>query len=197
MDSRARVLGQPVNPVLMLLPLGILASATIAELGAMLSGLKLFDTIARADMVPGLLAGALALCALLVDLVTAPAGSAARAGLSVVSGAFGAMIGLYVLVWTVRADGLANVGLFLLQLLALACGAAACWLAHELSVGRGLPDLSRGLKIFTPVRVEEETAAFARAAVARRMATRSPAYDPDATVVIFGLGTGKTPAPTR
>src|SRR5262245_6680851 len=117
MHSRASVLGQPVNPVLMLLPLGILVSATIADLGAMLSGLGLFATIARADMVAGLLTGVVALCALLVDLVTAPVGSLARAVLCVVCVAFGAMIGLFTVVWTMRAHtgGVRQGGVFVLE----------------------------------------------------------------------------------
>ena len=185
MDTRAKVLGQPVNPVLMLLPLAILATATLADLGALLSGLRLFDTIAHADMVPGLLAGAVALCALLVDLVTATVGSPARTALALVSASFGTMIGLFAMVWSIRLDSAGNVGFFLLELIALAGGVFGAWLARGLALGRTLP------RRIDPRPRPVDPAQVARAAVARRMPPRSAGYDPDATVVIFGLATTK------
>jgi len=191
-NSRARVLGQPVNPVLMLLPLGILVSATLADLGAMMSGLRFFATIAHADMVPGLLSGVLALCALLVDLVTAPAGSIARAVLSVVCVAFGSMIGLFTVVWSLRADsgGAGNGGLLVLEVIALVCGVMAARFARGLVVGRSLP---RVLESVVPRQAERRESVGP--AVVRWVPSSRP-NDPDATVAIFGLATGRAPVRT-
>jgi predicted membrane protein DUF2231 len=139
--SRARVLGQAVNPVLMLLPLGILASAVLADLGALTSGLSVFATLAHADMVPGLLAGILALCALFVDLITAPPGTMARRVLGVVCALYSASMATFALVWSVRAgdDGVGNGGLFVVEVFAIASGVTAARLARGLSLGRDLP----------------------------------------------------------
>ncbi len=139
MHSHAKVLGQPLNPVLTMLPLGILSSAVFADLAALVSGVRLFGTLAHADMVPGLLAGVLALCALLVDLITATPGTMARQVLGVICVAFAAMVVAFTTVWSVRLDGRASGGLFAIEVLALAAGIAGAWLARGLTVGRGLP----------------------------------------------------------
>ncbi len=209
MDSRARVLGQPVNPVLMLLPLGILSTATIADLGALLSGLRLFGAVAQADVIVGLVAGGFALCALLVDFVTAPARSVAREVLALASLCYGGMVAIFLTVCSVRAaDGtVGNAGLFLLELVALAGGVAAARLAHSLGTGRGRPtwaqswrrQLTQGAMVRVSRLAPRTWARFsatrlARFAPATLVATQrlrtvpAPAsYDPDATVVLFGL----------
>ena len=189
MESRATVLGQPVNPVLMLLPLGILTTAAIADLGAMLSGLRLFATIAHADMIPGLIVGLVALCALLVDLLTARSGTAARAVLTVVCTAFGAAIALFAVIFSVESDvDAGNAGLFFVELLALASGFAAVWLARGLGKGR----LPGWLLSDEPVQRESVTIA-ARRANARRWIAAGNSDDPESTVAIFGLATGRAP----
>jgi uncharacterized membrane protein len=199
--TRAKVLGQPVNPVLMLLPLGLLAPATLADVGAVLSGLSLFGAYARADMIPGLLLGGVALCALLVDLLTAPAGSTARAVLSVVCLAFGGMLGLFTLVWTVEGSGSHNGGLVFIELLALACGIVAVSLARALVTGRGLPHSLTAEAVEPPPALSFTTApalpprfnsaAATKDAIARRWLPAANSDDPEATVAIYGYATGK------
>lgn len=191
MQSRARVLGQPVNPVLMVLPLAILAIAALADLGAILSGLRLFSTIAQADMVTGLIVGVLAVCALLIDLLTTAPGSVARSVLTVVCVSFGATIVLFTLVWSVESDADAgNGGLFFIELLALACGGVAVWLARALSVGRGLP---KRLEQLPPPLERVSSAAAVRRAIANRWRPAAGSDDPEATVAIFGYARGKAP----
>jgi hypothetical protein len=190
-ESRAKVLGQPLNPVLMLLPLGILTTAAIADLGAILSGLRLFATIAHADTVTGLIVGLVALCALLIDLLTARAGTPARAGLTVVCTAFGAAIALFAVIFSVESDpNPGNVGLFLCELLALASGFSGVWLARGLSLGRPLPNW---LLAAEPSRHESVATAAARRAIARRWVPATNSDDPESTVAIFGLATGRAP----
>lgn len=192
MYTRARVLGQAVNPVLMLLPLAILVIAALADLAALLSGWHFFATIAHADMVPGLVLGVVALCALLVDLLTAATGSEQRAVLSVVCTAFGAMLALFTIVWTVQADAESAMGgLFFFELLGLACGIVATSLARGLAVGRPLPKRLLGAE---PRRAD---ARVSSSRIARAMGGRwipaAGSDDPEATVAIFGLATGRAP----
>jgi hypothetical protein len=173
----------------MLLPLGILVSATLADLGAAMSGLRFFATIAHADMVPGLLSGVLALCALLVDLVTAPVGSIARAVMSVVCVAFGSMVGVFTVVWSLGADsgGAASGGLFVLEVIALICGVMAARFARGLVVGRALPRVLESV-----VATHADHRQSVRPADVRWVPSCRP-DDPDATVAIFGIATGRAP----
>jgi hypothetical protein len=180
----------------MLLPLGILTIAVIAALGALSSGLRLFGAVAQADLMTGIVAGVVALVAVLVDFVAAPSGSTTRQVLAVVSVAYGAMVGLFVGVWSVNAlsSPVGTVGSFLFELLALAAGVVAVTLARRLTFGRGLPDLQqlalRGRQLI-------EHWGQRRPAVPPRLPPRfsATAHDPDATVVLFGLsGSLRNPA---
>jgi hypothetical protein len=175
----------------MLLPLGILGVAAIADLGAILSGLRLFSTIAMADMVTGMIVGTLAWCGLLIDLLTTAPGSVARAVLTVVCVSFGATIVLFTLVWSVESDaGRSNAGVFFIELLALGCGGVAVWLARALSVGRGLPKRLEQL----PPPAERVTSAVAvRRAIANRWRPAGGSDDPEATIAIFGYARGRAP----
>ncbi|HEX6870684.1 MAG TPA: DUF2231 domain-containing protein [Micromonosporaceae bacterium] len=141
MHSRVRVLGQPLNPLLTVLPLGILGSALLSDLGALISDTAFFARVAYWDMAAGVIAGIVTLSALLVDLITAPEESHARRVLGWVSGATAAMVVLDGCVWMVRSDhqGVGNGGLFLVELVALALGITGAWVARGLVVGRGLP----------------------------------------------------------
>jgi hypothetical protein len=175
----------------MVLPLAILAIAALADLGAILSGLRLFSTIAQADVVTGLIVGVLAVCALLIDLLTTAPGSVARSVLTVVCVSFGATIVLFTLVWSVESDADAgNGGLFFIELLALACGGVAVWLARALSVGRGLP---KRLEQLPPPLERVSSAAAVRRAIANRWRPAAGSDDPEATVAIFGYARGKAP----
>src|SRR5262245_19753279 len=89
MQRRARILGEQLNPLLTVLPLGILGTALLCDLGALISGVHFFGRVAFWDMGAGLLVGLLALCGLLVDLVTAPPASFARRMVGVVTLAVG------------------------------------------------------------------------------------------------------------
>jgi hypothetical protein len=174
----------------MLLPLGILTTAVIADVGALSSGLRLFGTVAQADLLTGVLVGVVALAAILVDLLTAPTGSRTRQVLSVVAVAYGAMVAMFAAVWSVRAasGSLGSLGSFLFELLALAAGVMAATLARGLTLGRGLPDLNQlGLRL----RGFFDQWGEARREVPPRLPPRFSASsaDPEATVVLFGLST--------
>jgi uncharacterized membrane protein len=172
----------------MLLPLGILTTAVIADLGALSSGLSLFGMVAQADLLTGILAGVVALAAVLVDLLTAPPGSRTRQALSVVGVAYGAMLAMFAGVWSVRAlsGPIGSVGSFLFELLALAAGVVAVKLARGLALGHSLPDLQQ---LGQRLRLFVDQWGQARREVPPRLPPRfsSSSSDPEATVVLFGL----------
>jgi uncharacterized membrane protein len=140
MQSRARILGEQLNPLLTVLPLGILGTALLCDLGALMSGVHFFGRVALWDMGAGLVVGLLALCGLLVDLVTAPPASFARRIVGVVTLAVASMIVLFGIVWSVRMDTRATgTGpMFLVELIALGAGIAGVWMARGLVIGHGL-----------------------------------------------------------
>jgi uncharacterized membrane protein len=142
MQSRARILGQQLNPLLTILPLGILGSAVLCDLGALMSGVSFFGRVALWDLGAGLVVGLFALCGLLVDLITAPPGGSARRIVGTVTLAVGLMIVLFGIVWSVRADnGTAGSGaLFLVELIALGSGIGGVWTARDLVNGEGLQE---------------------------------------------------------
>src|SRR5215208_2846148 len=110
--------------MLTVLPLGIIGSAVLVDMGALISGSHLFGRMGHADLTVGLLAGVVSLSAILIDLLTAPVGGAARQALSLVAGLTGGMIATFMVIWSVRVDGdrSPNGLVFLLEVLALAAG---------------------------------------------------------------------------
>jgi uncharacterized membrane protein len=135
-SSRAATLGRPVHPVIIGLPLGILTSAVLADVGALLSGVTALAPLARADLAVGVVAAVFALCVLLVALMTAPAPSPARAVLNLAAAAYISMIMILTTVWTVRIHGAGRVVLLLLELVGLATGLAAGRLVNGLARAR-------------------------------------------------------------
>jgi hypothetical protein len=128
--------------MLSVLPLGLLGSVVLFDLGALVSGVAMFDRVAHWDMAAGLLVGLTVLTVLLVDLTTALSGTAAQRALGVVSSATAGMVILFAVVWWVRDDaGFGrDAGLFLLELAALAVGGTGVWFARRLTgpvPGRG------------------------------------------------------------
>lgn len=133
-SSRVGALRRQLNPLLTLLPLGMLATAVLSDLGALMSGVDFFARVAYWDLAAGLMVGVLALTALLVDLVVAPAETTTRRVLALVSTTTCTMLLMFGIVWSVRADGdLAGNGwLVLVEVLALCVGVAGTWLARAL-----------------------------------------------------------------
>jgi hypothetical protein len=131
--------------MLTVLPLGIFGSVVLFDLGAIVSGVALFDQVAHWDMAAGLLVGLTVLTVLLVDLTTALSGTAAQRALGVVSSATAGMVILFGVVWWVREDdGLSgDVGLFLLELVALAVGGTGVWFARRLIASAPTPAATR------------------------------------------------------
>jgi hypothetical protein len=121
--------------MLSVLPLGLLGSVVLFDLGALVSGVALFDQVAHWDMAAGLLVGLTVLIVLLVDLTTALSGTAVQRALGIVSSATAGMVILFAVVWWVRDDARfgGDAGLFLLEVAALAVGGTGVWFARRLT----------------------------------------------------------------
>jgi uncharacterized membrane protein len=142
MRSRTRVQGEPVNPMLATLPLGLLGIAVFADLAAALSGWSMFATAAFWDLGAALFAALPATAVALMDLRLVPSWSRARPLLALQSFAYLGLVVLVGFAWAARMGGDhgGNVALFLVEALALGIGIAGAWRARLLVTGRDQPD---------------------------------------------------------
>ncbi len=147
MQSRVRVLGEQLNPLLTVLPLAILGSAVLFDIGGLASGLLFFARVALWDMAAGLLAGLVAVGALLIDLIAAPARTTARRLLVAETATAGGMVAIFGVVWAIRIDGQLASTLVpvLVEAFAFVTGVVGAWLARGIVVGDGLPEAGPAL----------------------------------------------------
>jgi uncharacterized membrane protein len=130
-------LGQRLSP-LTLMPLGILGTAVLCDLGAQVSGVSLFGIAGFYNMAAGLIVGFVALVIVLADLVTVASGTACREIVAMVSATMTATTAVFALVWSLRFDNhRAGSGwLLLVEVAALAVGGIGVWFAHGVVIGR-------------------------------------------------------------
>lgn len=82
MDSRLRVRGNPIQPMLVTLPFGLFACATVFDLAEVSGGPALLGQVGYWTLVAGLISAALTAVAGLVDLWDAAAGQPRRTALT-------------------------------------------------------------------------------------------------------------------
>ena len=150
MESRLRIAGQAVQPILVMFPLGLFAMAAIFDLGTLAGAPSILGTLAYWNVIAGLIGGLLAALATAIDLMFVRQSAAKRIG--VLRGLLNmAVLILFAVILMVRVgahDRVVGGGLFLVELLALAIAGFGAWFGGELANGR--------------------TPAFARAAVGNR-----------------------------
>jgi uncharacterized membrane protein len=144
MESRTKLFGHPVHPMLIVFPLGLLGAAVIFDIIRLATGNGYWSEIAFWMIAAGIAAGLIAAPFGLIDWLAIPSGTrASRIGF--VHG-FGnvVVLGLFALSWWMRRDApgvpdmLALTASFLGFFLALATG----WLGGELvnRLGIGVDD---------------------------------------------------------
>lgn len=78
MESKARILGHSVHPMLIVFPLGLLGAAVVFDIVYLVTGTAVFATVAYWMIVGGLIGGLLAAPFGLVDWMSIPTGTRAR-----------------------------------------------------------------------------------------------------------------------
>jgi uncharacterized membrane protein len=150
MESRLSIAGQAVQPILVMFPLGLFTMAIIFDLADLGGAPGIIGALAYWNIVAGLIGGTLATLAGAIDLAFVRRPTARRIGVLRVLLNMGVLI-LFAVILMVRVgapDRAAGVGLFLVELLALAISGFGAWFSGELANGR--------------------TPAFAKAAVGNR-----------------------------
>jgi len=166
MESRLKLLGHPVHPMLVMFPLGLFVTAVIFDFADIVGGPSLLGEVAYWNIVAGLIGGVLAAAAGVVDLLAIPGGTRAKR-----VGTAHALINVAVMLafavcWFARLTGdrAVNGALFALEVLALLASGVSAWLGGELVDRLGV-GVDRDANLDAPARMETGLLSRRRAAV--------------------------------
>ena len=145
MESRAKLFGHPIHPMLIVVPLGLFISAGILDAIHLWTGNAALGTVGFWNIGVGILGGLLAAVFGLIDWLAIPSGTRAKriglmhAGLNVL------VIAILAFVWLdryVTADHLPSTQNVMVEAAALALVMVAGWLGGELvdRLGVGVDD---------------------------------------------------------
>jgi uncharacterized membrane protein len=135
MESRAKLLGHPVHPMLIVLPLGLFIAAVVFDGVYLWRGSPTFATVAYWNIAGGIVGGLLAAVFGLIDWLAIPAGTRAKRIGLLHGGSNVVVVLIFAAVWWMRGDApgmTPTTNLFLLEVVALALGSVAGWLGGEL-----------------------------------------------------------------
>ncbi len=145
MESRAKLLGHPIHPMLIVLPLGLFIAAVVFDGLYLWRGSPTFATVAYWNIAAGVVGGLLAAVFGLIDWLAIPAGTRAKRIGLLHGGSNVIVVGIFALVWLMRRDapGMSpTTSLFLLEVVGLGLGSVGGWLGGELvdRLGVGIDD---------------------------------------------------------
>jgi uncharacterized membrane protein len=137
MESKAKLLGHPVHPMLIVLPLGLFIAAVVFDALYLWQGSPAFATVAYWNIAAGIIGGLLAAVFGFIDWLAIPANTRAKR-IGLLHGGSNAVV------WLMREDAAdaPATNLFALEVVALAVGSVAGWLGGELvdRLGVGVDD---------------------------------------------------------
>lgn len=145
MESKAKLLGHPIHPMLIVLPLGLFIAAVVFDAVYLWRGSPIFATVAYWNIAAGIAGGLLAAVFGLIDWFAIPAGTRAKRIGLLHGGANVVVVFMFAFVWWMRrdtADATPTTNLFLLEIAALGLGTVGGWLGGELvdRLGVGVDD---------------------------------------------------------
>jgi uncharacterized membrane protein len=134
MESRAKLLGHPIHQMLIVFPLGLLATALVFDAVQLITGNGFWSELAYWMIAAGVVSGLIAAPFGLIDWMAIPGGTRAKR-IGAVHGAGNAVvIALYAISWLMRIENPAAPQVAALTLAFLAGGIAMVtgWLGGEL-----------------------------------------------------------------
>ena len=134
MDTRLRISGHPIQPVLMTFPVGLFVCAVVFDVGRLVGAPAIVGEVGYWTAVAGLVATALTMVAGMVDLWDVPAGPTRRDVITF-NAVNASMAGIFLVVCLMRAGSgqpLASVPMVVMEGLALAIGGLGIWLGAGL-----------------------------------------------------------------
>jgi uncharacterized membrane protein len=146
MESRLRIAGQAVHPVLVMFPLGLFTMAVLFDLGNVLGGPDMLGALAYWNIVAGLIGGVLVVLASAIDLLFTRNTHAKRLGVLQNLMHMGVLI-LFAVITMLRVqspDRVAGGGLLVVEMIALVAAFVGAWYGGELVNRRRMaPALAR------------------------------------------------------
>jgi uncharacterized membrane protein len=145
MESRAKFLGHPIHPMLVVLPLGLFIAAVIFDAVYLWRGSARFADVAYWNIGAGIVGGLLAAVFGFIDWLAIPGGTRAKRIGLIHGGSNVIVVGLFAFAWWMRTmgvDSTPTMNVFLIEVAALGLGAFAGWLGGELvdRLGVGVDD---------------------------------------------------------
>ena len=145
MESKAKLLGHPIHPMLIVLPLGLFIAAVVFDALYLWRGMGGFASTAYWNIAGGIVGGLLAAVFGLIDWLAIPAGTRAKRIGLLHGGTNVVVVVAFAIAWLSRrnaTDITPSTGIFLLEVVALVLGAVGGWLGGELvdRLGVGVDD---------------------------------------------------------
>ena len=140
MESRLRIAGQAVHPVLVMFPLGLFTMAVLFDLGNVLGGPAMLGALAYWNIVAGLIGGVLVVLASAIDLLFTRNTHAKRLGVLQNLMHMGVLI-LFAVITMLRVqspDRVAGGGLLVVEVITLIGAFVGAWYGGELVNRRGV-----------------------------------------------------------
>ena len=167
MESRAKLLGHPIHPMLIVFPLGLLVGSLIFDGLRLLTGNDEFAVAAYWSIAAGILGGLLAAVFGLVDWLAIPDGTRAKRIGRWHGGGNVVVVALFAVSWLLRGDEpgyVPTTPAFLLSLAAALLAVATGWLGGELVARLGVgvdpdADLDAPARFDTGIRLRRGTSA--------------------------------------
>lgn len=135
MESKAKVLGHPIHPMLIVLPLGLFIAAVVLDILYLVTENPMWATVAFWNIAGGILGGLLAAVFGLWDWLAIPSGTRAKS-VGLLHGFTNVVvIVLFIMSWLLRwpeADYTPSILAFILSLIAIGIGSFSGWLGGEL-----------------------------------------------------------------
>ena len=141
MESRLRIAGQAVHPVLVMFPLGLFTMAVLFDMGNVLGGPDILGSLAYWNIVAGLVGGVLVALAGAVDLALMRGARAKRMAVLQNLMNMGVLI-LFAVIVMLRMqspDRVAGAGLLFVELIALVAAFVGAWYGGEIVNRRTAP----------------------------------------------------------
>jgi uncharacterized membrane protein len=132
MKARAKLLGHPIHQMLIVFPVGLLATSVVFDVVQLATGNPYWGEIAYWMVASGLVGGALAAIFGLIDYTAIPRHTRAKR-IAAVHGLGNAIVlGLFVISWALRDNLVSGIAPFVLSVAGLVLTGVTGWLGGEL-----------------------------------------------------------------
>jgi uncharacterized membrane protein len=161
MESRAKLLGHPVHPMLVVLPLGLLIAAVIFDALYLWFRTPTLAAVGFWNIAGGVIGGLLAAVFGLIDWLAIPHGTRAKR-IGLLHGVLNVIVvATFSLAWLMRRDAIdmaPSTGVFLMEAAGLMLGSVAGWFGGEL-VDRLAVGVDDGAHLNSPSSLSRKPAA--------------------------------------